>query len=190
VLLLLFSVKAILAFITQLQNKKLMTLVTTPSIMERLNHDFIDVFRTLHSTRGTVYFSMKKNDAIDRLGKNKIITVSSIKYTPADGILLIDRYAVSFTLADKLASHFVLLRGLLEFSRPNTIKIIATPTDKTFYTEFTESQADDVVTYIETIAEWLVKEIKFKKALRALIIFEKRVKREHAILYAKMQGSI
>jgi hypothetical protein len=164
-----------------------MTLVTTPSIRERLNHDLINIYRT---SRSTVYFSKKENDAIDRLTKNKILTVSSIKFTPAGGILFTDHYAISFSLTDKLASHFVLLRGLLEFSRPKTMKVTADSTDKTFYTEFTESQVDDVVTYIETIAGWLVKEIRFKEALRSLIIFEKSVKRTYAELYAEMQGSI
>lgn len=161
-----------------------MTLVTTPSIRERLNHDIFDLFRTSSRKLSTFDFSKKDNHAIDRLTKNKIISVSSVNFMHPD------RYEVGFTLTNKFASHFVLLRGLLEFSRPKTIKVTANRADQSFYTEFSESQADDVVSYIETITGWFVKETKFKEAVRALIIFEQKVKREHAMLYAKMKDSV
>jgi hypothetical protein len=166
-----------------------MTLVTTPSIKERLNYNFVNLFKTSRKLVKAVDLPQQPNPAIDRLLKNEIISIRSLTTSPADGIFLVDRYAITFRLSDKFADHFVLLRGLLEFSRPKTLEITPNATNKTFHVEFSETQADHFVTHLDTVLGWLIKEIKFKESLRALITFEKKVKREQAILYANMRQS-
>ena len=166
-----------------------MTLVTTPSIKERLNYNFVNLFKNSRKLVEAVDLPQKPNPAIDRLIKNEIISIKSLTTSPADGIFLLDRYAITFRLSDKFANHFVLLRGLLEFSRPKTIEITPNAIDKTFYVELSKTQADHFVTHLDTILGWLIKEIKFKESLKALITFEKKVKREQAILYANMRQS-
>lgn len=166
-----------------------MTLVTTPSIKESLNYNFVNLFKTSRKLVKAVDLPQKANTAIDNLIKNEIISVKTLTTSSADEIFLLDRYAITFKLSDKFANHFVLLRGLLEFSRPKTIEITTNATDKTFHVELSETQADHFVTHLDTILGWLIKEIKFKESLRALITFEKKVKREQAILYANMRRS-
>jgi hypothetical protein len=166
-----------------------MTLVATPSIKERLNYNFVNLFKTSRKLVKAVDLPRKPNPAIDRLIKNEIIFISSLTTSPADGIFLLDRYAITFRLSDKFSNHFVLLRGLLEFSRPKTIVITPNATDKTFHIALSETQADHFVAHLDTILGWLIKEIKFKESLRALITFEKKVKREQAIFYANMRKS-
>lgn len=166
-----------------------MTLVTTPSIKERLNYNFVNLFKTSRKLVRAIDLPQKRNSSIDRLIKNEIISIKSLTTVPADGIFLLDRYAITFRLTDKFANHFVLLRGLLEFSRPKTIKITSNAIDKTFHVELSETQANHFVNYLDMKLGWLMKEIKFKESLRALIIFEKKVKREQAILYANMKIS-
>ena len=165
-----------------------MTLVTTPSIRERLNYNFVNLFKVL-SRRDLANSPGKWNSAIDRLVTRDLLTVKSQSVAKADAIFPLDRYNITFTLPNKYTDHFVLLRGLLEFSRPRTIKIISSALDRSFYVEFSENQAEHFVTYLETILNSLVKEIKFKESLRALIIFEEKVKLEQAVLYANLKLS-
>jgi len=165
-----------------------MTLVTTISIRERMNYNFVNLFKAV-SGFGKSTVPSKLNPAVDRLVKNKLVSIASLSVTKADAIFHVDRFNLTFTLSNENAEHFVLLRGLLEFSRPKTIKIISNSTDKTFRAAFSEKDADHFVTYLETILNRLIREIKFKKSLRALIAFESKVKREQAILYADLKLS-
>src|SRR5688572_4044286 len=50
----------------------------------------------------------------------------------ANKIFLTDRVIIKFELSDEYREHFVLLRGLLEFSRPKEITISVQRADKTF----------------------------------------------------------
>ena len=165
-----------------------MTLVTTPSIRERLNYNFVNLFK-LSGRRDLAIQSRQLNSAIDRLVKHQLLSIKSFSVAEADAIFLVDRYNLTFTLSNKFAEHFVLLRGLLEFSRPKTIRIVSSPIDKSFHVEFSENEADHLVTHMETILTWLVKEIKFKESLSALINFEEKMKREQARLYANLKLS-
>lgn len=164
-----------------------MTLVATPSIKEKLNNNSFNLFKA--PGKPTAVIALKSNTVIDRLNKNEIIYIKSFTAAPADGLFLHARYAITFSLKDKFATHFVLLRGLLEFSRPKTIKIMPNTISKNFYIELSENQVEHFVTYLETIVAWLMKEIKFKEALRALITFEKEVKHKQATLYANLRAS-
>lgn len=165
-----------------------MTLVTTPSIWERLNYNFVNLFKS-SSRREHAIPSQKLHATIQRLINHDLLSVRNLSVAKADAIFLFDRYNITFTLSNKFAGHFVLLRGLLEFSRPRTIKISANASDKTFHVELSENEADYFVSYVETILKSLLKEIKFKESLRALINFEQKVKREQVLLYANLKLS-
>lgn len=165
-----------------------MTLVTTPSIRERLNYNFVNLFKS-SSRRELAIPSQKLNAAIQRLIKHDLLSVKALSVAKADAIFLFDRYDLTFTLTNKYAGYFVLLRGLLEFSRPRTIRINHSTGDKSFRIEFSEKEADHIVSYIETMLNSLLKEIKFKESLRALINFEQKVKREQALLYTNLKLS-
>lgn len=165
-----------------------MTVVTTPSIRERLNYNFVNLFKS-SGRRELAVPSQKLNATIQRLIKHDLLSVKSVSVAKADAIFLFDRYDLTFTLTKKYAGHFVLLRGLLEFSRPRTIKINSNTSDKSFRVEFSEKEADHIVSYIEAMLNSLLKEIKFKDSLRTLINFEQKVKREQALLYANLKLS-
>ncbi len=165
-----------------------MTLVTTPSIRERLNYNFVNLFKLSGRTDLPIQ-GQQLNSAVDRLVKHELLSIKSLSVAKADAIFLVDRYDITFTLSNKFAEHFVLLRGLLEFSRPKTIRIISSPIDKSFHVEFSENEADHLVIHMETVLNWLVKEIKFKESLRTLINFEEKMKREQARLYANLKLS-
>ncbi len=147
-----------------------MTLVTTPSIWERLNYNFVNLFKS-SSRRELAVPSQKLNATVQRLIKNDLLSVKSVSVAKADAIFLFDRYNLTFTLTNKYAGQFVLLRGLFEFSRPRNININSNTSDKSFRIEFSEKEADHIVSYIETMLNSLLKEIKFKESLRALINF-------------------
>ena len=165
-----------------------MTLVTIPSIRERLNYNFVSLFKVSSKT-DLVNSPRKLNSAIGRLVTHDLLSIKSLSVAKADGIFPVDRYNITFALSNKFADHFVLLRGLLEFGRPRTIKIIPSARDRNFYVEFSGNDAGHFVTHLEAILNSLVKEIKFKESLRALITFEEKVKREQAVLYANLKLS-
>jgi hypothetical protein len=163
-----------------------MTLVTTPSIRERLNNNFVNLFKAPSRTDEANSFQ-KLPPVIERLVKNELLAIKSISVSKADAIFLVNRYEITFSLSNKFAEHFVLLRGLIEFSKPKTIRITASRTDNTFHLSFSEGEADHFVAHLEKILDWLVREIRFKKSLKALVTFEKKVKREQEILYANLK---
>jgi hypothetical protein len=163
-----------------------MTLVTTPSIRERLNNNFVNFFKVA-TWRDEASSPQRLTPAIERLVKNEILAIKSLSVSKADAIFIVDRYDITFTLSNKFAEHFVLLRGLLEFSRPKTIRIISNRTDNTFHVLLSEEDDDHFVAHLEKILSWLVREINFKKSLKAMVNFEKKVKREQEILYANLR---
>ena len=164
-----------------------MTLVTTPPIRERLNNNFVNLFKVSARRHDDGSSSQKLTPAIERLVKNELLAIKSLSVAKADAIFLLDRYDITFTLSNKFSGHFVLLRGLLEFSRPKSIRITSSSIDKSFHVEFSENDADRIVTYLETILKWLVKEINFKVSLRTIINFQEKMKREQSILYANLK---
>lgn len=170
-----------------------MTLVTTLPIGERLNFNLADFFKKSNSeTPAPDSLSEKRieNELTVRINSAGIVKIDALNKIPADRIFLAGRYIITLRLTDQYAKYFVLLRGLLEFSRPKSIKVSSDMTQKTFNVEISEAQFAHFVSYIETIQGWLIKEIKFKEALKALITFEKKVKQEQAILYSNVQASL
>ena len=165
-----------------------MTLGTTPSIKDRLNYNFVNLFRS-SNRREFPISSQNVNPVIYRLVKHELLSIKTLSVSKADEIFLFDRYNITFTLSDKFANHFVLMRGLLEFSRPGKIKIISNVNDRSFHVDISERDADDLLTHLEITLNALVKEIKFKESLRALINFEEKVKQGQARLFASLRQS-
>jgi len=96
---------------------------------------------------------------------------------------------LNFALAEKYASHFVLLKGLFEFHNIKALKVTADKAARTFSLEVAEN-APEVVSHVETILNLLIKEINFKTILRGIIRLEERIKREQALAYGALKASV
>jgi hypothetical protein len=166
-----------------------MTLVTTPPARERL-HKIVKISKASPNPQLLVTQPKLGYRPIDRLTRNQIIALSEVNFVAADASFSNDRYLITFKLRNQFSHYFVLLNGLLEFSRPKSFKVSKNRTDKTFRLEFSDDETDVFVSYLETILEWLIKEINFRQALTALITFEKKMKEEQAILNSRLQYSL
>lgn len=113
-----------------------------------------------------------------------------IKTITAGKICLSDVVIVRFALSDNYRNHFVLLRGLLEFSRPKNISVSANNSEKSFELYIVKDQTTTVISYVDTILQLLMKEIAFKKSLQAVLKFERSIRIEQSKLYQALRTSI
>jgi hypothetical protein len=173
-----------------------MTLATTRPEQERQNYNFLAVFNNTKKSSTEIEIApdiIQENTVENRLGNilsdSQALSVLSFKVIPAGKLFVSNKYLIRVKLTEQFATNFVLLRGLLEFSRPKNITISSRAKEQTFEIEVLETQVDHLLTYVQTILGWLIKEIKFKESLKAIIKFENRVKQEQAILYSNMRSS-
>lgn len=108
----------------------------------------------------------------------------------ANKIFLTDRVIIKFELSNDYRKHFVLLRGLLEFSRPKGIVISAHSSEKIFELHIGNNQAAAVISYLDIILKSFIKEINFKKSLKSVLRFEQTMKLQQAKLYNNLKASI
>jgi hypothetical protein len=97
---------------------------------------------------------------------------------------------LNFSLADKYANQFILLRGLFEFNNIKDVTVTADRTTRTFKVVFNINQPTSIIEYFETIFNSLVKEINFKNILRGIIRLEERIKREQALAYETLRAAV
>jgi len=122
--------------------------------------------------------------------KSEVFKSVEFKSIPAGEIFQTDLLIIEFRLSDLYRDSFVLLRGLLEFSRPIKIAVSSNNSEKTFQLHASEGQGEIIAAYLDTIQRLFLQEIKFKKSLKAVLSFERAVKREQAKLYEELSASI
>ena len=109
---------------------------------------------------------------------------------PVNRNLPTDSTIIKFELSNDYREYFVLLRGLLEFSRPKEIMISVNSSEKTFEVYVSASQHEAVIAYLEIILEFFLKEINFKKLLKSVLQFEHTLKQRQAVLYSSLKASL
>lgn len=95
-----------------------------------------------------------------------------------------DRARLRFNVTDEFSKHFVLIKGLLEFSRPSQLKFTFTQDQKQIETDLGVTQFEELNNLFLIVYRELLKEIRFKAALKKAIEFEQRYKREGAEVYS------
>ena len=129
------------------------------------------------------------NPIFDWFEKSSMLEPVAFKSIPAGKIFQSDRAIVKFKLSGIYHDHFVLFRGLLEFSRPKWISVSFNNSERTFELFVGIDQATAVTEYLDLILKLLIKEIKFKKSLKAILRFEESVRVEQSRLYRELQTS-
>ena len=129
------------------------------------------------------------NPILDWFGKSGILEPIAFKSIPAGKIFQSDRAIVKFKLSGIYHEHFVLFRGLLDFSRPKRISISFNNSERTFELFVGTDEVSAVTEYLDLIQKLLIQEIKFKKSLKAILRFEASVRVEQAELYSELQAS-
>jgi hypothetical protein len=172
-----------------------MTLATTRPEQERHNYNFLTVFNNaknpvaIEDAPEVIQENTFEGVLINVLSKSQVLSIASFTVVPAGKLFVSSKYRITVKLTEEFANNFVLIRGLFEFSRPKNIIISSAVKDQSFEIEILEAQAESFLSYIETIVGWLVNEIKFKNALKAILKFENRIKQEQAILYSGLHAS-
>ncbi|HEY8933585.1 MAG TPA: hypothetical protein VIM65_00120 [Cyclobacteriaceae bacterium] len=95
---------------------------------------------------------------------------------------------LKFQLADDLAANFILLKGLFEFGNASAFAISADRTTQTFELEIKSTDSEHVINVLETIFNWLVKEINFKSKLKEVIRWEQRIREEQNLAYSGLKS--
>ena len=129
------------------------------------------------------------NPILDWFEKSSMLEPVEFKSIPAGKIFQSDRAIVKFRLSGIYHEHFVLFRGLLEFSRPKQIGILFNRSERTFELFVGTDQASAVTEYLDLMLKLLIQEIKFKKSLKAILRFEESVRAEQSRLYSELKAS-
>lgn len=170
-----------------------MTLISTLPKWEGLNNDFVALLKSARSTTPSISAQTDQSTEegiTSSLQQSKVLTVSSFYVIPGDRVFLSPRYVIAFKLNQEFAKHFILLRGLFEFSRPGSIKIISKGRDKTFEGVISHAEVDFFLSYVNTVVDTLKKEIRFKIALREVLSFEESVRKQQEQLYLNIHHSL
>jgi hypothetical protein len=97
-----------------------------------------------------------------------------------------DRARLQFNVTDEFFTQFILIKGLIEFSRPNTLKFKFTLDQKAIETDLPVNQFGELANLFLNIDKELNKEIRFKAALKRAIQFEQRYNQERAEVYSSV----
>jgi hypothetical protein len=94
-----------------------------------------------------------------------------------------NRACLHFNLTTEFLPHSVLVRGLIEFTRPKHLRFIYSADRKRMEIDLEVSQFDELTQLFRTVYSELRREIQFKAALRKAIEFEREYKRESEEVY-------
>ena len=155
--------------------------------------NFLNIFIRSKTTADTVDTLAPKarvaNPILDWFDKSGMLEPVAFKSISAGKIFQSDRVIVKFKLSGIYHDHFVLFRGLLEFSRPRWISVSFNNSERTFELFVGIDQAEAVTEYLDLNLKLLIKEIRFKKSLKAVLRFEESVRVEQSRLYRELQNS-
>jgi hypothetical protein len=95
-----------------------------------------------------------------------------------------DRIRVIFNISDEWKQHFILIKGLIEFSRGQNFSFTYDKTTGSLQTDFHVENANLLENFLKGIEAWLVKEVTFRKALKDVLAFEEHYKKRSALVYS------
>jgi hypothetical protein len=103
-----------------------------------------------------------------------------------------DKVKLSFSVKETYRTHFILIKGLLEFHRPPGFVFSYNKQESTF--EVTASSAgilqplESLNKFLRKVAAWLDQEISFKRQLKDMMAFEREYRAKLAKVYAGGDG--
>lgn len=156
---------------------------------KRTRFNFRNLFAA-KDTRETPVQDSHSHALFDWLETSPVLTAVEFRSLPAGRILGSNQLYAKFRLRQDYQDSFVLLRGLLEFSRPKEIAVSANSPERSFEVWLPEDQAPRILAYFETIITRLLREIRFKASLKMIVKYEAKVKQEQARLYEALRVSV
>jgi len=99
------------------------------------------------------------------------------QFIPAGNLAYKEKLILQFSLTKQYAAYFPLLRGLLGFGRVAGLSVSTHALVRTFEVEIHSRSAKQVLPYFENIFSELWSEIKFKTALKKVMLVDEQVKK-------------
>jgi hypothetical protein len=110
-------------------------------------------------------------------------------HTPSTAFRYNDRLSLSFRVKEGFASHFILIKGLIDFNRSKDLKFAFHRDEKSFEIDLEATQLDALNNFLAHIHTLLQKEIQFKAVLKKVIAFENHYKALRDIVYREQQAA-
>src|SRR6478752_6029334 len=107
---------------------------------------------------------------------SKITNAVFYKFIPAGNLAYKERLIIQFSLNKEYAAYFPLLRGLLAFGKTVGVSISSNTLSKTFEVEIHSGRAQHALPYFAIIFSEVLKEEKFRRALKKVILVQQQVK--------------
>lgn len=108
---------------------------------------------------------------------SKITNAVFYKFVPAGNLAYKERLVLQFSLTKQYANYFPLLRGLFGFGKLAGLTISVNSPGKVFEVEIQSNGARTALAYFENIFSELLRELKFKSALKKVILIQQDVKK-------------
>jgi hypothetical protein len=112
------------------------------------------------------------------------VTVSQLQYG--------DKVKVSYVVSDAYRSHFILIKGLLEFHRAAAYAFSFNRQDGTFEVTLSTGRLsnplEELTRFLKKINAWLDQELSFKRQLKEMRAFEQEYRAKLAAIYAGGEG--
>ncbi len=96
---------------------------------------------------------------------------------PAGNLYYKDSLILKFSLSDKYARYFPLLRGFFGFGKLTGLTVLSNTEDKTFQIVLYSVQSENVLHYFEHLFLALKREINFKVALKDVLLAQQEANR-------------
>ena len=108
---------------------------------------------------------------------SKVSHAVFFRFVPAGNLAYKERLILKFSLTKQYANYFPLLRGLLGFGTLPGLKVTIDSITRTFEVEIVSGGTNNVLPYFENIFSEILKEAKFKSALKKVILIQQEVKK-------------
>jgi hypothetical protein len=113
-------------------------------------------------------------------------------YVPVSQLHYSDKVKLSFLINDTYQSHFVLIKGLLEFHRAPGYVFLFKRDEAAFEVTLPVVRLsyplDEFADFLKKINIWLNQELSFKRQLKAMRAFELEYRAKRAKVYADGEG--
>lgn len=105
----------------------------------------------------------------------EIVNTVENNVLPAGNLYYKDSLILKFSLTEKYAGYFPLLRGLFGFGKLTGLTISSSNENKTFQVVISSGREENVIDYFGALFSELARELKFKRALKDLLHIQKEV---------------
>jgi hypothetical protein len=121
---------------------------------------------------------------------SKITHAVFYKFIPAGNLAFKERLVLQFSLTKQYAEYFPLIRGLFGFGKLSGLTVTSNSQSKTFEVEIHAGRTEGVLPYFENIFSELQREVKFKLALKKVILVQQEVKKIQQESLDNLHGSL